>query len=280
MKQIVELLQSNKKMFEGIIPDGEIKALINQFSALFIMKKEFLMATQGSILNSALFIAQTGLSPDPRLRELYFELEFNPKTETYDLYPILGLMGTLRMIRRVGDVSVIDAGVIYADQEPTYSIGTNAHFELTKRGVLFGDDEITHFYAFVVMKDGNKLVSVIPVEQVIAKRDSEKEKAKGDKSYYVSHFIAMGKRDVLKECTRYMEVGDVYSQITLLEESKDNYQFDLLTKGVDPSVFELEEVKDLNEEERGKKGEKIAIANKVAKEAMKKNAKNNLKDKK
>lgn len=286
---IVELLQKNKQVFAGLVADVEFQKFVNEFNASFMVQRDLKNSTQASILNCALFVAKTSLSPDPRLRELFFQREYNPHIEQFEVTPILGLMGTLKMIRRSGEVSVIDAGVIYGDQSPKYSIGTNAFFELGERGKCFEDKDVTHFYAYVILKDGNKLVDVIPVEQIIAKRDSEKEieKAKNNDSYYHNHFIAMGKRDVLKECTRYMEVSDIYSQLTLLEETNDNYQFDLISRGADQYVLDQindsdskrdeNDAKVLQDKKEAEKQRKIELAKGIAKAGLKESKKANKK---
>lgn len=286
---IVELLQKNKQVFVGLVTDGEFQKFVNEFNASFLIQRGLKDSTPASILNCALFVAKTGLSPDPRLREMFFQREYNPMIDKYEVIPILGLMGTLKMIRRTGEISVIDAGVIYGDQTPKYSIGTNAFFEIGDRGKCFEDKDVTHFFAYVILKDGNKLVDVIPVEQIIAKRESdkEKEKAKTKESFYHNHFIAMGKRDVLKECTRYLEVSDVYSQLTLLEDTKDNYQFDLISRGADESILnDLEannEQKEVNnsqvwqDKKEQEKKRKIELAKGIAEAGLKKNTKANKK---
>lgn len=286
---ILELLQKNKQVFAGLVRDVDYQKFVNDFNASFLVQKGLKDSTQASILNCALFVAKTGLSPDPRLKEIFFQREYNPHIDQYEVMPILGLMGTLKMIRRTGDISVIDAGVIYGDQTPKYSIGTNAFFEIGDRGKCFEDKDVTHFFAYVILKDGNKLVDVIPVEQIIAKRESEKEKekAKTNESYYHNHFIAMGKRDVLKECTRYLEVSDVYSQLTLLEETNDNYQFDLISRGADESILNdleyseeqqtISEIKVSNDKKEQEKQRKIELAKGIAEAGLKKNTKANKK---
>lgn len=282
---IKELLLKNKQVFNGLVSDLEFQKFSNDFNASFLVQRDLKNSTLASILNCALFVAKTGLSPDPRLREMFFQREYNPHIDQYEVIPILGLMGTLKMIRRSGDVSVIDAGVIYGDQTPSYSIGTNAFFEIGDRGKCFEDKDVTHFFAYVILKDGNKLVDVIPVEQIAAKRDSdkEKEKAKKNESYYHNHFIAMGKRDVLKECTRYMELSDVYSQLTMLEEVSDNFQYDLISRGADDSILHTMEdseqkkaetkAKALEAKKEAEKQRKIELAKDIASQGMKKTTK-------
>lgn len=121
-----------------------------------------LECTSISVAESVMLSAQLGLEPGSTLGHIYF-IPFNNRSKgTMVCTPIIGYKGYLELARRSGQVSRLDARVVYEGEKFSVTAGLHPDIEHSVRGdVERTDDKILASYAVAVLKDGSCYFEVL-----------------------------------------------------------------------------------------------------------------------
>lgn len=111
-----------------------------------------------------------GLEPNSLLGEAYLIPFWNSKANAYDCQLMPGYMGLVKLARNSGQVSVLDAQPVYANDEFEFEKGSECWWRhkwsrTGERGELQG------FWAGYVLKDGSKNFEYMTVPQIDRHRD-------------------------------------------------------------------------------------------------------------
>lgn len=140
---------------------------------------DLLKCTPKSILEACLTAAQLGLEPNKQIGEGYFIAFFDGKEGLHKCQWMTGYRGYLALARNSGEVSVIDAQVVYKDDEFEYEYGLNAKLRHIPSQAERKDDDITHAWAMVKYKDGSYGFKVLTRADIEKRRAVSKVKNGG-----------------------------------------------------------------------------------------------------
>ena len=170
--------------------------------------------TPSSFLGAMMTAAQLGVEPNTPLGQAYLIPYKNSKKVTkpdgktewvqqLECQFQLGYKGLLDLAYRSGEISVIQAHTVYANDEFTYEFGLDA--KLTHKPCMTADKgEPVAFYAMFKTKDGGYGFEVMSIDDVRAHaRKFSQAFAKGSTSPWQTNFEEMAKKTVLKRVLKY-----------------------------------------------------------------------------
>lgn len=155
--------------------------------------------TPQSFLGAMMTAAQLGVEPNTALGQAYIIPYFNGKQKCMEAQFQLGYKGLIDLAYRSGEVSIIQAQVVYENDEFEYELGLDPklkHVPATKdRGNAIA------YYAVFKTKDGGYGFEVMSIDDVTA-HAKKYSKAYAD-SPWQSNFDEMAKKTVLKRVLKY-----------------------------------------------------------------------------
>lgn len=193
-----------------------------------------------SFLGAMMTAAQLGLEPNTPLGQAYLIPFWNGKSKTLECQFQLGYKGLMDLAYRSGEVKIIQAHVVYANDEFEYSLGLEP--VLKHRPAQKDRGEPTHVYAMFRTKDDGYGFTVMSMEEVRA------HAARYSKSFgngpWQTNFEEMAKKTVLKRVLKYAPLksdfirgvscdGTVKSEL-----NEDMYTVPTTYVEVDPDSYE------------------------------------------
>lgn len=177
--------------------------------------------TPSSFLGAMMTAAQLGLEPNTPLGQAYLIPFYNNKKGVLECQFQLGYKGLIDLAYRSGQVSLIQAHVVYENDEFEFELGLDPKLKhIPTRGAKKGDP--IWVYGMFKTKDGGYGFEVMSVEDV---RENEKENRKGNKgmsNIWVKHFDAMAKKTVLKQALKYAPMKSEFLRGIALDETIKN----------------------------------------------------------
>lgn len=162
---------------------------------------KLLDATRESLLGAVMLSAQLGLEPGP-LGHCYLIPYYNSKTKTYEVQFQLGYKGMLDLVRRSGQIEMIDAHVVHEKDVFDYQYGLEPKLyhkpALKERGAPIA------VYAIAKFKDGGYSYLVMSVEDVEKIRKRSKA---ADNGPWVTDWEAMAKKTAIKQLCKYLPLS-------------------------------------------------------------------------
>jgi recombination protein RecT len=162
---------------------------------------KLLDASRESLLGAVMLSAQLGLEPGP-LGHCYLIPYYNLKTKSYEVQFQLGYKGMLDLVRRSGQIEMIDAHVVYENDEFDYQYGLEPKLyhkpALKERGAPIA------VYAIAKFKDGGYSYLVMSVEDVEKIRKRSKA---ADNGPWVTDWEAMAKKTAIKQLCKYLPLS-------------------------------------------------------------------------
>lgn len=155
--------------------------------------------TPQSFLGAMMTAAQLGLEPNTPLGQAYLIPYFNGKTRAQECQFQLGYKGLIDLAYRSGEISSIQAHVVYEHDEFSYAFG----LEPTLHHVPAMRDrgEATHVYAVFKTKDGGFGFEVMSMDDVRA--HAQKYSKSFGSGPWQTNFEEMAKKTVLKRALKY-----------------------------------------------------------------------------
>lgn len=165
---------------------------------------------QTSLMGAIIQAAQLGLEPDGVLGHAYLV----PYGREVQLIP--GYKGLVTLARRSGEVSSIDARVVYEGDTFRYAFGLEPKLEHVPAD--HGSDAApvpTHAYAVIRLKDGGYQFDVMSVREIEAVRRRSKASGSGP---WVTDWAEMAKKTVLRRAMKLAPMSVEGQQAVALDE--------------------------------------------------------------
>lgn len=191
--------------------------------------------TPASFLGAMMTAAQLGLEPNTPLGQAYL-IPYKNKG-TLECQFQLGYRGMIDLAYRSGEVQIIQAHIVYANDKFDFSFGIDP--KLNHVPALGERGEATHVYAMFRTKDGGYGFDVMTIDDV------RRHAAKYSKSYNSSYspwntnFEEMAKKTVLKRVLKYAPLKSDFARAVAADGSiKTEIDSDMLD--VTPKMIEVD----------------------------------------
>lgn len=192
--------------------------------------------------------AQLGMEPNTPLGQAYL-IPFKNKG-TLECQFQLGYKGLIDLAYRSGDVSVIQAHVVYENDSFEYELGLDPKLKHVPAKKDKGDP--IFFYAMFKTKDGGYGFEVMSVEDIRAHAKKYSQSFNSSYSPWTKNFEEMAKKTVLKKVLKYAPLkSDFVRGITVDETVKTEIDEDMYAV---PSVeieYEIDEDGVVEEDKSG-----------------------------
>ena len=157
------------------------------------------VCTPQSFLGAMMNAAQLGLEPNTPLGQAYLIPYENRKKGITECQFQIGYKGLLDLAYRSGEVSMVDAQVVYENDKFDYELGLNPI--LKHKPSMANRGNPISYYAIVKLKNGGYSF------QVMSYNDVKKHAEKYSKSYnsgpWQTNFDEIAKKTVLKKALKY-----------------------------------------------------------------------------
>lgn len=236
-----------KQKFITIIDEVTFNKEVS-FAVQILSKNSYLAsASQNSVLESVLNVAQIGLTLSPAMKMAYLVPRFVGGSVSCCLEP--SYQGLCKLVTDTGSVKNIYAHLIYENDTFIQKLGTKNEIEhspkLSDRGGIIG------VYAVAVLFDGRTQTEVMNIDEVNTIRDrSEGYKAfkngKAKSCIWESDKAEMCRKTVIKRLTKYLPKTDNWEKVARAIEltnsdfEADNYQLDLIEQLIQSSSLPME----------------------------------------
>ena len=155
--------------------------------------------TPQSFLGAMMTAAQLGVEPNTPLGQAYLLPYWNSKNNAYECQFQLGYKGILDLAYRSGDISVIQAHVVYSGDDFSYSFGLEPEL---KHIPAKGDrGEPCYVYAIFHTKDGGYGFEVASIEDI--RLHAQRYSKSFQNGPWQTNFEEMAKKTVLKRVLKY-----------------------------------------------------------------------------
>lgn len=234
MKDYVESMKGEiaKALPNVMTPSQFVRNTITALSS----NPELQNTTPQSFLGAMMTAAQLGLKVNTPLGEAYL-LPYRNKGVLETQFQ-LGYKGLLNLAYRSGNISAVDAKVVYENDEFHYEFGLEPKLEhkpaLKERG------EPIAFYAIFKTKDGGFGFDVMSVEDVKIHAKKYSKSFNSAFSPWSTNFEEMAKKTVLKRVLKYAPLStEVESQVTADETIKKDISTDMFEIANEPIEAEV-----------------------------------------
>lgn len=213
VKEVRDLLQDNQAQLVRLLP----KVITPQrFMAVVVNviqdDTDLQKCTANSLVRCIFQSALLGLTPGLR-RQSYLVPFYNSKKGRHQAQLLIGYQGLLDLARRTGEILKVDAQEVYDGDIFRYSNGyddTLVHEPKSVHRDIPSANErwqhISHFYAWVKLKNGERQKVVMTRKQIEGHRDKW-SKAK-DSGPWKTSPIEMGQKTVLRELCNLLPSAD------------------------------------------------------------------------
>lgn len=155
--------------------------------------------TPQSFLGAMMTAAQLGLEPNTPLGQAYLLPYWNSKANAYECQFQLGYKGLLDLAYRSGEISVIQAHVVYSEDQFSYSFGLKPELKHIPAGEERG--EPVYVYAIFHTKDGGYGFEVCSIDDIRA--HAQRYSKSFQNGTWQTNFEEMAKKTVLKRVLKY-----------------------------------------------------------------------------
>lgn len=174
--------------------------------------------TPQSFLGAMMTAAQLGVEPNTALGQAYLIPYMNYKKGIMECSFQLGYKGLIDLAYRSGDVSIIQAHVVYENDVFEYELGLDPklrHVPATKdRGQAIA------YYAMFKSKDGGYGFEVMSAEDI--KEHAKKYSKSYNNGPWKDNFDEMAKKTVLKRALKYAPLKSDFVRQTVQDETTKN----------------------------------------------------------
>lgn len=197
MQQYIKQMQGEiaKALPSVITPERFTRIVLSALSS----NPQLAATTPQSFLGAMMTAAQLGVEPNTPLGQAYLIPYRNHGTLECQFQ--LGYKGLIDLAYRSGDVSVIQAQIVYENDEFTYSFGLDP--QLKHVPAIRDRGEATHVYAMFRTKDGGYGFEVMSMDDVRAHAQKFSKSYSSSVSPWKTNFDEMAKKTVLKKVLKY-----------------------------------------------------------------------------
>ncbi len=228
----VKTLQSQINLMQGeikkalpsvITPERFTRMVLSAVSA----NPKLGTCEQKSFLGAMMQAAQLGLEPNTPLGQAYiipYKEKGIPKAQFQ-----IGYKGLIDLAYRSGQVSIIDAQVVYANDDFEYELGLEP--KLKHKPVLTNRGKPILYYAMFKTKDGGYGFQVMSYEDCLEHAKKYSKTYGDDFSPWKSNFDEMAKKTVLKKALKYAPLKSDFLRGLSSDET--------IKSTLDPDMFDV-----------------------------------------
>lgn len=197
MQQYVQQMQGEiaKALPSVMTPERFTRITLSALST----NPQLAQTTQNSFLGAMMTAAQLGMEPNTPLGQAYL-IPFRNKGILECQFQ-LGYKGLIDLAYRSGEVTTIQAQVVYENDEFEYALGLEP--QLKHIPAMSNRGEPIYFYAVFKTKDGGFGFEVMSVEDVKLHAQKYSKSFNGVYSPWKTNFEEMAKKTVLKKVLKY-----------------------------------------------------------------------------
>lgn len=213
MQQYIKLMEGEirKALPSVITPERFTRITLSALST----NPQLAQTTPQSFLGAMMTAAQLGVEPNTPLGQAYL-IPYSNKGRLETQFQ-LGYKGMIDLAYRSGEVSVIQAHVVYANDEFEFSFGLEPQLKhvpaKTDRG------EPTHVYAMFRTKDGGYGFEVMSIDDVRKHAARYSQSYSSSYSPWKTNFEEMAKKTVLKRCLKYAPLKSDFVRAVAQDET-------------------------------------------------------------
>lgn len=171
--------------------------------------------TPQSFLGAMMTAAQLGVEPNTPLGQAYLIPYYNNKAKRLECQFQLGYRGLIDLAYRSGEVSTIQAHVVYQNDDFEYSFGLEP--SLKHIPAMSGRGEPTHVYAVFRTNSGGFGYEVMGMEDVRA--HAQKYSKSYNNGPWQTNFEEMAKKTVLKRVLKYAPLKSDFVRAVAQDET-------------------------------------------------------------
>lgn len=224
-----------KPRFTEIVDEKTFKKEIS-FAIQVLSKNSYLAsATQNSILESVLNIAQIGLTLNPAMKMAYLVPRRVGGQVVCCLEP--SYQGLCKLVTDTGSVKNIYAHPVYQNDKFSHELGTNV--QLVHKPAIGNKGNMIAVYAVAILNDGSKQIEIMDIEEINKIRDRSEgyksfKSGKVSSAIWESDYSEMARKTVVKRLTKYLPKTEqwdkVQNAIDLMDQDykADHHQLDLI----------------------------------------------------
>ena len=213
MQQYIKQMQKEiaKALPSVITPERFTRIVLSALST----NPKLADTTPQSFLGAMMTAAQLGMEPNTPLGQAYLIPFFNGKTKCLECQFQLGYKGLIDLAYRSGEVKIIQAHIVYSNDEFEYELGLEPVLKHTPAHSDRGAP--THVYAMFRTKDDGYGFAVMSMDEV------REHAQKYSKSYgsgpLQTNFEEMAKKTVLKRVLKYAPLKSEFARAASCDET-------------------------------------------------------------
>ena len=213
MQQYIKQMQKEiaKALPSVITPERFTRIVLSALST----NPKLADTTPQSFLGAMMTAAQLGVEPNTPLGQAYLIPFFNGKTKCLECQFQLGYKGLIDLAYRSGEVKIIQAHIVYSNDEFEYELGLEPVLKHTPAHSDRGTP--THVYAMFRTKDDGYGFAVMSMDEV------REHAQKYSKSYgsgpWQTNFEEMAKKTVLKRVLKYAPLKSEFVRAVSCDET-------------------------------------------------------------
>lgn len=213
MQQYIKQMQKEiaKALPSVITPERFTRIVLSALST----NPKLADTTPQSFLGAMMTAAQLGMEPNTPLGQAYLIPFFNGKTKCLECQFQLGYKGLIDLAYRSGEVKIIQAHVVYSNDDFEYALGLDPVLKhIPARGER---GTPTHVYAMFRTKDDGYGFAVMTMDEV--REHAQKYSKSYDSGPWQTNFEEMAKKTVLKRVLKYAPLKSEFVRAVSCDET-------------------------------------------------------------
>lgn len=251
----------NQKMGNPLIWEREARFALQHVQNMPQLQEADPITIRDSIIN----VATMGLSLNPATQQVALIPRWNRRKNMNDCTATPMYRGLVKLATDAGAIKSIQAGVIYQDDEYDIELGTDPHLVIKPHSALTGnrrmdlqnldENQAIAAYCVATLPDGDKLVEIISLDQIIRIAAASDSFRKG-KGPWASWPEEMARKSVIRRAQKTWPSGNNVFQealdraIEVMTEADVNDAADeveVLADGEATTVISSDEAKELRD---------------------------------
>ena len=195
-----------------------------------------------SFLGAMMQAAQLGVEPNTPLGQAYL-IPYRNKGVLECQFQ-LGYKGLIDLVYRSGEVNIVQAHVVYENDEFEYELGLEPKLKHVPAKSKRGNP--VYYYAMFKTKNGGYGFNVMSIDDVKEHANKYSQSASSSYSPWTRNFDEMAKKTVLKQCLKYAPLKTEFVRAMATDETIKTKIVDDMTELEDETDYIDVEVNDSN----------------------------------
>ena len=195
-----------------------------------------------SFLGAMMQAAQLGVEPNTPLGQAYL-IPYRNKG-VLECQCQLGYKGLIDLVYRSGEVNIVQAHVVYENDEFEYELGLEPKLKHVPAKSKRGNP--VYYYAMFKTKNGGYGFNVMSIDDVKEHAKKYSQSASSSYSPWTRNFDEMAKKTVLKQCLKYAPLKTEFVRAMATDETIKTKIVDDMTELEDETDYIDVEVNDSN----------------------------------